>query len=95
MEIKEQLERIQQETKAAAEKAAAEATKAAELKAAEMVKATAEMFCNWNVEEDGILGGGTVGYHRGPEEIHVPIIYGDYFMVEALLRMQEKDVFLW
>ncbi len=63
--------------------------------AAEMVKATAEMFCNWNVEEDGILGGGTVAYHRGPEEIHVPIIYGDYFMVEALLRMQEKDFFIW
>jgi hypothetical protein len=44
MEIKEQLERIQQEAKAAAEKATADATKAAETKAAEMVKAATEAF---------------------------------------------------
>ena len=44
MEIKEQLERIQSEAKAAAEKATADATKAAEVKAAEMVKAATEAF---------------------------------------------------
>ncbi|PTX14452.1 HK97 family phage major capsid protein [Pontibacter mucosus] len=44
MEIKEQLERIQQEAKTATEKAVAEGTKAAELKAAEIVKTATEAF---------------------------------------------------
>ena len=41
-----------------------------------------------------LLGGGTVAYHR-PQGKNVPIIYGDYFLVEALLRLMDRDIFLW
>ena len=60
-----------------------------------MLKATAEKFCNWKREEDGILGGGSVAYHRGADQIEVPIIYGDYFMLEAVLRLLGKDFLIW
>ena len=60
-----------------------------------MMKATMEKFCNWDPEYDSILGGGTVAYHRDPSEIHVPIIYGDYFMVEFIVRLLGKDLFIW
>lgn len=59
-----------------------------------ILTATVEKFADWRLETDGILGGGTVAYHR-PEEKGVPIIYGDYFMLEALLRLMGKDLFLW
>jgi hypothetical protein len=60
-----------------------------------MMKATMEKFCNWDPEYDSILDGGTVAYHRDPSEIHVPIIYGDYFMVEFIVRLLGKDLFIW
>lgn len=63
--------------------------------AVNLLKATAEKFCNWKLDEDGILGGGSVAYHRGEDQIHVPIIYGDYFMLEAVLRLLDKDCFIW
>lgn len=60
-----------------------------------ILKAMEGSFCNWNEEEDGILGAGKVAYHE-PEQPHqVPIIYGDYFFMEAVLRLLEKDFFIW
>ena len=26
---------------------------------------------------------------------HVPIIYGDYFFIEAVLRLLDKDILIW
>ena len=53
-----------------------------------------DAFADWDHDPDGVLGGGTVAYHR-PEGQGVPIIYGDYFLVEGLLRLLEQDAFLW
>jgi unsaturated chondroitin disaccharide hydrolase len=52
-------------------------------------------FADWNVETDGIIGKGTGAYHGKPEETEVPIIYGDYFFVEAVLRLLGKDFLIW
>lgn len=66
-----------------------------EQSALKMLMAMEEHFCNWNEEEDGILGMGKAAYHEEGEEGQVPIIYGDYFFAEAVLRLMEKDFFIW
>lgn len=60
-----------------------------------ILKAMEEKFCNWKEDEDGILGMGKVAYHEQGENQQVPIIYGDYFFAEAVLRLMEKDFFIW
>lgn len=55
-----------------------------------ILKAVEKDFCDWDPDHDGILQYGTVAYHR-PDEIHVPIIYGDYFLIEAAVRLLGKD----
>ena len=60
-----------------------------------MMKATMEKFCNWDPNYDSILGVGTEAYHAKPSGIEVPIIYGDYFMIEFILRLMDKDMFIW
>lgn len=62
--------------------------------AVRLLRAAVDAFADWDHNRDGVLGGGTVAYHR-PEGQGVPIIYGDYFLVEGLLRLLEQDAFLW
>lgn len=59
-----------------------------------MIEALLADHCNWNPEEDGILQNGTVDY-GSRTATHVPIIYGDYFLVEAVLRVLKKDFLIW
>lgn len=49
-------------------------------------------YCNWNPEEDAVLGGGTVAYHG---RRNCPIIYGDYFFLEAVLRLLDQEFLIW
>ena len=53
-----------------------------------------EKIANWNPEEAGIIPMGTVQYHseRGR---HVPIIYGDYFFTEGILRLLGRESDMW
>lgn len=53
-----------------------------------------ERFCNWNVEEDGITTAGSARYHKADDR-EVPIIYGDYFLLEAILRILDRDFLIW
>jgi len=62
--------------------------------AVRLLQAVTARFADWDYDRDGVLGGGTVAYHR-PEGQSVPIIYGDYFLLEALLRLLDQDIFLW
>lgn len=66
-----------------------------ERSALKMLRAMEAEFCNWKEEEDGILGMGKVAYHEKEGGRQVPIIYGDYFFTEAVLRLMEKDFFIW
>ena len=61
-----------------------------------ILKACEQKFCNWNPDEDSIMYGGTFFYHDPDgSETHVPIIYGDYYFIEAVLRLKGKSLFIW
>lgn len=59
-----------------------------------ILHAVERSYCDWDASRDGIVGHGTVAYHR-QGEIHVPIIYGDYFFTEAILRLKGKGIRIW
>ncbi len=64
-------------------------------KAAEaMLMAIDARYADWDLSEDGIIGGGTEAYHR-PATYEVPLIYADYFYIEALLKLQHRELPLW
>lgn len=56
-----------------------------------MFTALTENFCNFNLADDDLLDYGSAKYHRVSDR-EVPIIYGDTFYVEALLRFLELDL---
>lgn len=61
--------------------------------AIKIIKAMESKFCDWTEKEDAILLYGTEAYERG---IHMPIIYGDYFFVEAIYRLMNFNTdILW
>lgn len=61
-----------------------------------ILRACDEKFNNWNPKEDAIVGGGTFFYHdKDGSNTGVPIIYGDYFLIEAVLRLKGKSLFIW
>jgi len=61
-----------------------------------MLRACDARFANWNPDEDSIMGGGTFFYHDPDgSNTEVPIIYGDYYFIEAILRLKGKSLFLW
>lgn len=49
--------------------------------------------CDLTHGHDELLEGGTVAFHDAPR--HIPLIYGDYFFTEAVLKLIDKDIFLW
>jgi unsaturated chondroitin disaccharide hydrolase len=62
--------------------------------AIQMLKAVEEKFANWNLEEDGILTGNATMYHDDRLS-GMSIIYGDYYFLEAILRLKEKAIMIW
>lgn len=58
-----------------------------------LLRTLAEERCNWNVNEDQLLEKCTAAYHDSEHELS--IIYGDYYFVEALMKLAEKEVFIW
>lgn len=61
--------------------------------AEKIVRATVERHCDFSAAEASIVQNGTEAYHTGGK--NMPIIYGDYYLLEALLRMQNKDTLYW
>lgn len=59
-----------------------------------ILKSIVDRYANWQLTEDGIIGGGTEAYHR-PATYEVPLIYTDYFFIEALLRLKGNALTLW
>lgn len=60
--------------------------------AMKILKVTVEKCCNWDDNEDSVLQMGTEAYARG---VHKPIIYGDFFLVEAMLKLKDNDFLIW
>jgi unsaturated chondroitin disaccharide hydrolase len=60
--------------------------------AVQILKAMEENWCDWSESEDSILQMGSESYRKG---IHTPIIYGDFFFVEAILKLKGSDFLIW
>ena len=59
-----------------------------------ILKAADERFCSWDPDKDSILQMGS-GSYATEHDRHMPIIYGDYFFIEAVLRLLDKDFLIW
>ncbi len=61
--------------------------------AVKMLKAMEANWCDWSETEESILQMGSEAYHS--KGIHKPIIYGDYFFTEAILKLKGSDFLPW
>ena len=57
--------------------------------AIKIIKETDERFCNWSEDEDTIVQMGSESYHS--EKGQLPIIYGDYYLAEAVSLLMGFD----
>lgn len=63
-----------------------------------ILKAMDARFCDYTDEEDALLLMGSERYpvEAGEEKgVHIPIIYGDFFFVEAMLKLKGNDFLIW
>ena len=60
--------------------------------AKKILEALEEKHCCWDIEKDSILQDGSVAYGK---QVHVPLIYGDYFFLEGILRLMGKNFMIW
>ena len=49
--------------------------------------------CSWDSDTDELLEKCTAAYHDKEHEF--PIIYGDYYFIEAVMKILEKELFIW
>ena len=66
--------------------------------AIKILKAMDANFCNYSDDEDALVLMGSERYphdERGFKGLHIPIIYGDFFYVEALLKLKGNDFLIW
>lgn len=61
--------------------------------ALKLLRALNDHRCNWDLNVDHIVEKCSAAYHDDKHEF--AIIYGDYFFTEAILKLCEKDLFLW
>ncbi len=61
--------------------------------AMKLLKTLAQKRCNWSEETDNILENCTAAYHD--QNHNFAIIYGDYYFTEAILKLCEKELFMW
>ena len=55
-------------------------------------------WCNWSEDEDAFLMMGTerwIEANDGEKGKHIPIIYGDFFFAEAILKLTGSDFLPW
>lgn len=61
--------------------------------ALKMLKALYENHCDFSKDSDCFLQKCTGAYHDKKHEF--PIIYGDYYFMEAIFKLKETSVYLW
>lgn len=62
--------------------------------ALKMLKALDEMRCDYSENNDNFLENCTGSYHGGTDR-HISLVYGDYYYMEALLKLKGDDLFIW
>ncbi len=63
-----------------------------------ILKACDEHFCNYEEDEDALVLMGTERYpltEKSMKGVHIPIIYGGFFFVEAMLKLRGNDFLIW
>ena len=63
-----------------------------------ILKACDEKWCNYSKDEDALVFMGTERYPKTEKElqqVHIPIIYGDFFFVEAMFKLKGYDFLIW
>ncbi len=63
-----------------------------------LLKACDEHFCNYQEDQDALVLMGSERYPHHEQEakgLHIPIIYGDFFFVEALCKLRGSKFFIW
>ncbi|MCR5742317.1 MAG: glycoside hydrolase family 88 protein [Lachnospiraceae bacterium] len=58
-----------------------------------LLKTLYDELSNWDDSVDYIIDNCSVAYHD--KEHNFPMVYGDYYFIEGLLRLKGKDIFLW
>lgn len=61
--------------------------------ALKLLRALDEKRCNWDDGVDNLLEKCTAEYHSDEHEF--AIIYGDYYFMEALLKLTGQELFIW
>jgi len=61
--------------------------------ALKLLKTQCDLRCDWSKESDAFLTHCSANYHE--DSPHYPIIYGDYYLLEALLKLKGDDLYLW
>ena len=63
-----------------------------------ILKACCSHFCNFGDEEDALVLMGSERYPHndyGFRGLHIPIIYGDFFLVEGILKLRGREFLIW
>ena len=65
--------------------------------AIKILKTLDEKCCDYTASEDSILQMGTERYPQNGnmKGVHIPIIYGDYFFIEAIYKLKGFDILFW
>lgn len=61
--------------------------------ALKMLKTLSEKRCDYTLNQDNIVNYCTASYHA--DNHHFAIIYGDYYYLEALLKLKGDELFIW
>ncbi len=61
-----------------------------------ILKATDEHFADYSDDQDALVLMGSEMYpHKSDKGLHIPIIYADFFYVEAILKLKGSDFLIW
>ena len=60
-----------------------------------IINAIEAAHADWNPQTDFLIKNGSAQYNGKPDELHIPLIYGDYFFLETLYRFKNPDFQVW
>ena len=63
-----------------------------------ILQAGEKAFVDYSPEQDALVLKGTLRYPHREEnlkDVEVPIIYGDFYFVEAMLKLKGNDFLMW